>query len=350
MSLLPHLNAELAKFDSAERISGHIAATQSLIARLETLEDLSQIDELTKQWEKDTRKNLKSSNSSINKLAKALDRVEPLIENCHLYKIPREMTPVIDNAIRLHLLREGDLGIDVGRSDLITQFGEKNRILECIMQGDLEPLIEWMSANAKRTELEFMTHRLQFLQYSSKGEVFKAYDYGKRWFPGMLQDETNLKDTAKLVASLIYPHNAPLWNESDLSELGILFSQQFCSHIGFSFESTLSTILLSAHIALPYFDKFQRIKALTQLDWSSTDELPFEVPLPEQLKFHAVYICPVTKCETTAENPAMSLPCHHVISKQAMWNLSKNGSSFKCPYCPVTALPTQCKEVQFHII
>lgn len=363
--LLDTLVGELGKLAEAEHISGHLEPTALLISELEKLlanDEFDTAHTLTRQWEDSLRANLKASNSSLNKLNKnALEKVDPITEDVYLYKLPKDESTLrlLDNAIKLHLLREGDLGLDIGRSDLMLQFQEKNRIMRSLQQGDLSSVLTWVDEFASGTELEFMVHRLQFVNYYTKGQVYDAFRYAQQWFPKLLsKDDSNLKDTSKLMTSLLFDHadsQSPYHSitqltPSSIAELGMLFTKQFCSHIGFSFESTLSTIILSAHIALPYFDKFQRIRASTNLDWTSSDELPFEVPLPEALKFHAIYICPVTKCETTVDNPAMALPCHHVISKQAMWKLSKNGSNFKCPYCPVTALPTQCRQVQFHII
>ena len=370
MSLLDTLLAEADRFDSGEHLDAHLSATADLIEQLEQLLDDDDLEQdvilfntkkYKEEWESKLRKNLKSANSNVNKLQRnALDKIEPLVDDVYLYKVPKtpQTTKWIDNAIRLHLLREGDLGIDVGRSDLMSKFQEKNRIMTRLQRGDLSSVAEWVADNAPGTELEFMVHKLQFLTFYKDGNPLDAYRYAQKWFPRLLSnsDDVNLSDASKLMTCLLFPPNDPtspylqLTNSTDLSELANLFSKQFCSTIGFSFESTLCTVILAAYIALPYFDKFQKIRQLTNLDWTSKDELPFEVHLPEFLKFHAIYICPVAKCETTSENPAMALPCHHLISMQAMWKLSKNGSSFKCPYCPATALPTQCRQVQFHII
>ncbi|ONH66862.1 Sporulation protein RMD5 [Cyberlindnera fabianii] len=255
------LEADFATFASADNIGQSLESTRSYISSLESLyaqleqddtTDCNSVKKLSKTWEDSIRKNLKTSNSAINKFGKALEKIEPLDD---VYQYPIDKTSrnlaLVDNAVRLHLLREGDLGLDIGRVDVMSNFAEMNAILK---------------------------------------------------------------------------------------------------ELRFSFESSLFTIILAAHIAFPFFSKLQKIKVATKLEWTSRDELPIEIQLPNSLKFHAIYICPVFKCETTQQNPAMALPCHHVISKQALQNLSKNGGSFKCPYCPVTALASQCLKVQFHAI
>ncbi len=83
--------------------------------------------------------------------------------------------------------------------------------------------------------------------------------------------------------------------------------------------------------------------------FNGVDELSVELPLPSSLIFHPIYVCPVTKEEITKGNPAMRLPCGHIVSLQAVRNLSKGnlGSSFKCPYCPQHCSHQECMEVVF---
>ncbi len=47
----------------------------------------------------------------------------------------------------------------------------------------------------------------------------------------------------------------------------------------------------------------------------SQQELPFEIHLPNELKFHSIFICPVTKEISTPENPPMLLNCGHAVSQ-----------------------------------
>ncbi|CDR47947.1 CYFA0S40e00254g1_1 [Cyberlindnera fabianii] len=363
------LEADFATFASADNIGQSLESTRSYISSLESLyaqleqddtTDCNSVKKLSKTWEDSIRKNLKTSNSAINKFGKALEKIEPLDD---VYQYPIDKTSrnlaLVDNAVRLHLLREGDLGLDIGRVDVMSNFAEMNAILKELSQGNLKSSIEWVTKNAKNSELEFMLHRAQFLKYYQSKQIFKAFEYAEVWFPELLRENpSNLKSVSKLATSILFNPDdtkSPFFasnqvSSSNLTELCLLFSKQFCSHIGFSFESSLFTIILAAHIAFPFFSKLQKIKVATKLEWTSRDELPIEIQLPNSLKFHAIYICPVFKCETTQQNPAMALPCHHVISKQALQNLSKNGGSFKCPYCPVTALASQCLKVQFHAI
>lgn len=128
-----------------------------------------------------------------------------------------------------------------------------------------------------------------------------------------------------------------------------LFTKEYCHRNKYSFESPLFLVTLSGIISFKFFIKYRTIKASANVDWSTADELPFSVDLPEMIShFHPIFICPVLKEETTKENPPYSLPCHHVISRKALDRLSKNGSTtFKCPYCPVNASFSRTQKVNF---
>ncbi|CCE62327.1 hypothetical protein TPHA_0C01710 [Tetrapisispora phaffii CBS 4417] len=131
-----------------------------------------------------------------------------------------------------------------------------------------------------------------------------------------------------------------------------LVSKDYCKQNKISFDSSLFSIILSGIISLQFFIKYNNIQKALHVDWTTKNELPFNVKLPESVsKFHSIFICPVLKEETTIENPPYSLPCHHVISRKALDKLSKNGTiSFKCPYCPVAATISKTMKVNFILL
>ncbi|ODV60077.1 ubiquitin-protein ligase RMD5 ASCRUDRAFT_8847 [Ascoidea rubescens DSM 1968] len=62
--------------------------------------------------------------------------------------------------------------------------------------------------------------------------------------------------------------------------------------------------------------------------WTSKDELPIEIELPKFLNHnHPIFICPVSKQEVTKKNPPILLPCKHIISEEALIQLSSLKSS-----------------------
>ncbi|TBU04747.1 hypothetical protein CWI36_0719p0040 [Hamiltosporidium magnivora] len=66
------------------------------------------------------------------------------------------------------------------------------------------------------------------------------------------------------------------------------------------------------------------------------EEIPVQVSVTEDGKFHSQFVCPVLKVLCENDNLPSLLECGHVISSKAVSKLSKNNTfvCFKCPYCP----------------
>jgi hypothetical protein len=60
-------------------------------------------------------------------------------------------------------------------------------------------------------------------------------------------------------------------------------------------------------------------------EWTTQDELPVEIPLPSQFHFHSIFVCPVSKEQSTEQNPPMMLGCGHVIARESLEKISKGG-------------------------
>lgn len=88
-------------------------------------------------------------------------------------------------------------------------------------------------------------------------------------------------------------------------------------------------------------------KVMLGRGWSQVDELPIEIPLPPQNRYHSIFACPVSKEQTTDANPPMMLACGHVVAKDSLTKLSKPGGRVKCPYCPVEGQVTSALKLVF---
>lgn len=91
--------------------------------------------------------------------------------------------------------------------------------------------------------------------------------------------------------------------------------------------------------------KMSSIMKEKRTEWTSRNELPVEIPLLPKYQYHSIFVCPVSKEQTTEENPPMMLPCGHVVAQESLSRLSKGGTRFKCPYCPTESLPKDAKRV-----
>lgn len=102
------------------------------------------------------------------------------------------------------------------------------------------------------------------------------------------------------------------------------FQRDFCSLLNMSADSPLYASVYVGTTALPIIMKLHKIMAVKRTEWSQQDELPVEVPMDDDLRFHSVFACPVSKEQATDDNPPMMMPCGHVICKESLTRLSRN--------------------------
>ena len=72
-----------------------------------------------------------------------------------------------------------------------------------------------------------------------------------------------------------------------------------------------------------------------------------EIPLNPEYHYHSVFVCPVAKEQVSEQNPAMFLPCGHVICNESLTKISKGNGRFKCPYCPTDANKASVRQIRF---
>ena len=62
-----------------------------------------------------------------------------------------------------------------------------------------------------------------------------------------------------------------------------------------------------------------------------------EIPLLPENRYHSVFACPVSKDQSTEQNPPM-MSCGHVVSKDNLQKLSK-ASGYVSSFCFYLSLP-----------
>ncbi|KAN0061670.1 hypothetical protein ACQY0O_005661 [Thecaphora frezii] len=130
-----------------------------------------------------------------------------------------------------------------------------------------------------------------------------------------------------------------------------LFRIEYCARNRMAKEAPLSIgVELGAGGALSHIIKVKTLMKERKNEWSQADELPVEIPVPPQLRFHSTFACPVSKEQGTEANPPMMLACGHVLCQDTLTRMAKgNGvsSRFKCSYCPTESTLSQAMRVYF---
>jgi hypothetical protein len=135
-----------------------------------------------------------------------------------------------------------------------------------------------------------------------------------------------------------------------LMDIQSVFARDFCSLLGLSPSAPLLVATTVGTTALPTIFKMSSIlKSGMNMEWQTRGELPVEIPLLDSQRYHSIFTCPVSKEQSTAENPPMRLVCGHVILKEPLNRLAKGNANakFKCPYCPQDSTMAQCQRLYF---
>ncbi|KAF5138108.1 Protein RMD5 [Metarhizium anisopliae] len=345
---------------------------------------------------------LKDVTKAQRSFGKALDRALPHRELPMETDAMADHPELINRAIAMHLLREGQFSVastflqeeqnlreqnhtsvlshskrsridedgddDMKRDDdgdedmqglhsedLQDKFSEMYRILAQLKERNLVPAIDWARINNPKLEtrgsnLEFELSKLQFVWLFKGPSVnglpddvnngrMGALAYARQHF-GRFQSR-HIKDIQQLSCAMVYapnleesPYRQIFEIDSAFEDVATSFTREFCSLLGLSAESPLYMAVTAGSIALPRLIKYTTYMKEKKTEWTTENELAFETPLPPSMIYHPIFVCPVSKEQTTEQNPPMMLPCGHVICKESLQNIAAKGSRYKCPYCP----------------
>ncbi|KAI4146445.1 MAG: hypothetical protein LQ341_002077 [Variospora aurantia] len=306
---------------------------------------------------------------------------------------------LINRAVAMHLLREGqfsvastflseatkdqvaenveedltmsgteqDLGLDSLKSEsLRKQFANMYHILhEMKNERNLLPAIEWARDKSEELEkrgsnLEFELGKLQFVwlfvgrpNQNGQSNLYEGRQHALEYIRQELSHfrPRYHRELQQLCGAIAFCPNLPqspyrrtFLNNEAWDELATSFTKEFCALLGLSADSPLYIAATAGAIALPHFSKLQVIMKDKRTEWTTKHEIPVEVPLPPSYRFHSIFVCPVSKEQTTDQNPPMMMPCGHVVAKESLMRLSKN-ARFKCPYCPNESHPKDAMKI-----
>lgn len=363
--LKAHLNKHIQEAETASNLTESESLKRSKKRQLM----IDKLHKSYKQWDVCIRKQSKFAVVRYGKFSKnAINRLHEFeLDDVYLNKISPDSKPHINRAIGYHISRYGMGNLPVGDKDNAVQYINEvygieettastyismGQIIQDLKNNTTDSCLEWCSNGS---DLHFELYILNVMVLVKKKDVLKTYKYIKEGIPTSLfqtQSDRIVSTVSPLLTRTLLDKEIENIDKqiTDQSEKCIsLFSKNYCSINRLPFDSSLFLIVLSGIISFQFFIKYKAIQASLHVDWTTKDELPFDVKLPNFLStFHPIFICPVLKEETTEENPPYSLPCHHVISRKALDKLSQNGTtSFKCPYCPVTATMSKTIKINF---
>lgn len=255
-------------------------------------------------------------------------------------------------------------------SQLQEKFATMYSILSELKNHNLLPAIRWAHQNtreleARGSDLEFELCKRQYIyliqqQHQKGGRVADgeggglptAMNYAQSNFPRFA--DRHAKEIAQLASALVFQSNLADSPYSHLfladspagfDDIASSFTREFCSLLGLSAESPLHVAATAGAISLPRLMKYVEQVAAARASWTTASELAFETPLPRSMIYHSIFVCPVSKEQTTDANPPMVLPCGHVLARESLKNLVRAHHRYKCPYCPVEGALREARQI-----
>lgn len=311
--------------------------------------------------------------ATVSKVGKAIDRhftpdyqsIAPI----DLFE-SQKFLDILNQVIVEHFHRQGMT--DVAES-LVTEsrlpseedihlelFADLYQMWEAITNRNLEPSLKWVTQYSteldnRNSTLEFKLHRLAYLQLLEQGvsAQAEAIAYTRAHFNKFI--DRFEKEIQMLMGCLIYlpmgydntPYSHFFHNDMWI-DAADSFITESCEVVGVNKDSSLEIIVNSGCYALPALMNLKQIMSKNRVAgvWSGRNELPIEIDLGPEYRYHSTFTCPILKQPSTDQNPPMKLKCGHVISKDAMHKLTR-GLMLKCPYCPKESTVSETKKIFF---
>lgn len=372
-----------------------IAALDAAIQSLESDSLRTARDKLTKAHTTSAEQ-LKELYNNVSKYGKHVEKAFKIdlgvVAESRAFEDKRQ---VLGESVLLHFLREGDFETArlfaqeahlVLPQEILEQFESMYRVVAQIKQEpdhDLTAAIDWAVKNRRQLNklglsLEFTLHRLRFLQLVEDEQAMDALAYARQWFPqfsksnsdSSLEPELELEpepephaeEVEHLMGIFIFARRlsaspyVSMFDSQRWEDGARDFASAFCTLLGLASTSPLSVTACAGARALPILCKALNLLRDKRAEWSQQDELAVEVQLPDDMHFHSVFACPVSKEQATPANPPMMMPCGHVVCRASLEKLARGirpgaavaaSGRFKCPYCPGMSTLNDAKPVYF---
>ncbi|EGZ19238.1 hypothetical protein PHYSODRAFT_491096 [Phytophthora sojae] len=238
-------------------------------------------------------------------------------------------------------------------------FIELHKILKAIKEHDMQPALDWAQKHRKELgsldiDIEFELVRLKYVDIlESSPDMMDAVNFANKELPYFHQTHAEA-EVGVLMSCVLYKgklEESPykkLFNADRWDEIHDAVIRACCRLRRVPYRSYLETCLSAGVSALPAMRKLVSVIDSKLTDWGSMEELPVEIPIAKELRFHNVFSCPVSKEESTPDNPPILLKCGHVICRSCVKRFSYNMTRrFKCPTCPVEQAESETRKLFF---
>ncbi|CAA7271745.1 unnamed protein product [Cyclocybe aegerita] len=322
-------------------------------------EHFKQLAQTIESKKKEVDERQKEVYNVLARLGKALDKKFPTPPPSYpdLFSSTASVT-ALERTIALHLLRTGQFEVAETflqeskiqiSEELRNQFVDLHQILKALRSQDIAPALKWARGHqsflkSRNSPLEFYLHRSQYINLllsSHPPDPLLAIAYAKTNLSPFCREHE--AEFCRLLTCIAYLPLAKLQSSSyrDLAQptlhfdLEPLFAKEYCASLGMSRQVPLRVVGdIGGGGALARIEKGRKVLGDRKGEWTQMDELPIEIPLPSENRYHSIFACLVSKEQSTESNPPMMMSCGHVISKDSLQKLNKSSGRAKCPYCP----------------
>ncbi|CAH0478015.1 unnamed protein product [Peronospora belbahrii] len=316
--------------------------------------------------EKNVASELKSIHILLSRFSKYIDKnlCTDITKVCRTNEIDQK---IVCRLVVEYLYQEGQIeaadamckeaGLELP-STIRNCFIELHKILKAIEKHDVQPALDWARKHRKELEsleidIEFELVRHKYVDIlESSSDMMDAVSFANKELPYFHQ--THAEEVGVLMSCVLFkgkleesPYKT-LFNVNRWEDIHEAVIRACCRLRCVPSRSYLDTCLAAGVPALPAMRKLASVMDTKLADWASMEELPVEIPIAKELRFHNVFSCPVSKEESTPENPPILLKCGHVICRSCVSRFSYNMTrQFKCPTCPVEQTESETRQLFF---